>query len=214
MSLGSRSWANNGQKLGLIAGCERPAAGQATKRVALPQLQLLVGPLDDVVDRLELGDGVDTVGHVDELIHPGVVGLGYPPDGRAGVAAPFADIREARATQHLSRTRRPRKGELARIRGLCDKRRNTIAMRREATMANGLMAGKKGLIMGVLNKNSIAWCIANTYRSRDEPPMSLRSSEVVAGSTMSAKRAVAVHQISLTTIVSGRCQAERSRSNC
>ena len=27
-------------------------------------------------------------------------------------------------------------------------------------MANGLMAGKKGLIMGVLNKNSIAWGIA------------------------------------------------------
>jgi hypothetical protein len=41
--------------------------------------------------------------------------------------------------------------------------------------------------------------------------MSSRSSVVVAGSTMSAIRAVGVHHGSLTTIVSGRCQAAVSR---
>ena len=46
--------------------------------------------------------------------------------------------------------------------------------------------------------------------SRRAPPMSLRSSDVVAGSTMSAWRAVAVHHGSCTTIVSGFCQARRS----
>ena len=41
--------------------------------------------------------------------------------------------------------------------------------------------------------------------------MSLRSSVVVAGKTMSACLAVAVHQISLTTMVSGLVHASRSR---
>ena len=58
---------------------------------------------------------------------------------------------------------------------------------------------------------AIAWCIANTKRSRDEPPTSFRSSIVVAGSTMSACFAVAVHQLSCTTTVSGFCHAWRSR---
>ena len=33
-------------------------------------------------------------------------------------------------------------------------------------MAEGLMAGKRGLIMGVLNKNSIAWGIAQALASQ------------------------------------------------
>ena len=41
--------------------------------------------------------------------------------------------------------------------------------------------------------------------------MSSRSRVVVAGSTMSAIRAVGVHHGSFTTIVSGRCQAAASR---
>jgi alkylation response protein AidB-like acyl-CoA dehydrogenase len=58
---------------------------------------------------------------------------------------------------------------------------------------------------------SIALCIAMTNRSRGAPPRSLRSSEVVAGSTMSAWRAVAVHHGSWTMIVSRRRQARRNR---
>ena len=57
---------------------------------------------------------------------------------------------------------------------------------------------------------SIACCMAMMKLSRRAPPMSLRSSEVVAGSTMSAWRAVAVHHGSCTTMVSGFCQARRS----
>ena len=57
----------------------------------------------------------------------------------------------------------------------------------------------------------IAWCIANTNRSRDEPPTSFRSSVVVAGSTMSACLAVAVHQLSCTITVSGFSHALRNR---
>ena len=44
--------------------------------------------------------------------------------------------------------------------------------------------------------------MARMKLSRDEPPTSLRSSVVVAGSTMSAWRAVGVHQVSCTITVS------------
>ena len=53
--------------------------------------------------------------------------------------------------------------------------------------------------------------MARTKESREEPPTSLRSSGVVAGSTMSACRAVGVHQLSWTMTVCGFCQARRSR---
>jgi enoyl-[acyl-carrier protein] reductase I len=53
-----------------------------------------------------------------------------------------------------------RKGELARYRSLCDKRRQRDIPSGSTTMAQGLMAGKKGLIMGVANNRSIAWGIA------------------------------------------------------
>ena len=43
------------------------------------------------------------------------------------------------------------------------------------------------------------------------PPMSLRSSVVVAGSTMSAWRAIGVHHGSCTITVSGRRQARSRR---
>ncbi len=67
-------------------------------------------------------------------------------------------------------------------------------------------------------KSSRAWptgsmvrFIATMKRSSELVPMSLRSSVVVAGSTMSAWRAVAVHHGSLTIMVSGRRQARTSR---
>jgi enoyl-[acyl-carrier protein] reductase I len=53
-----------------------------------------------------------------------------------------------------------RKGELARAKPLCDKRRQRDIPYGSKTMAQGLMAGKKGLIMGVANNRSIAWGIA------------------------------------------------------
>jgi hypothetical protein len=65
--------------------------------------------------------------------------------------------------------------------------------------------------LGASPTGSIALCIAMTNQSRGEPPRSLRSSEVVAGSTMSAWRVVAVCHGSWTMIVSGRRQARRSR---
>jgi enoyl-[acyl-carrier protein] reductase I len=42
----------------------------------------------------------------------------------------------------------------------------TIKAGKESTMADGLMAGKRGLIMGVANKNSIAWGIAQALASQ------------------------------------------------
>jgi hypothetical protein len=53
--------------------------------------------------------------------------------------------------------------------------------------------------------------MARTNVSRVEPPTSLRSSVVVAGSTMSAWRAVGVHQLSCTITVCGFCQARCRR---
>jgi enoyl-[acyl-carrier protein] reductase I len=42
----------------------------------------------------------------------------------------------------------------------------TIKAGKESTMADGLMAGKRGLIMGVANKNSIAWGLAQALASQ------------------------------------------------
>ena len=44
--------------------------------------------------------------------------------------------------------------------------------------------------------------------------MSLRSSELVTGNTISAILAAAVHQISCTITVSGFCQPSTSRFSC
>ena len=57
-----------------------------------------------------------------------------------------------------------------------------------------------------------ARCIAIRAESFGEPPMSLRSSVIVAGSTTSAWRAIGVQNGSWTTIVSGRASARRSRA--
>ena len=61
---------------------------------------------------------------------------------------------------------------------------------------------------------STARRIAIRQGSFGEPPMSLRSSVTVAGSTMSAWRAIGVQKGSWTTIVSGRGQgpAQAARS--
>ena len=54
-------------------------------------------------------------------------------------------------------------------------------------------------------------CAASTRGSLGEVTKSLRSSGVVAGSTMSAWRASGVHHGSCTTTVSGRRHARSSR---
>ncbi len=58
---------------------------------------------------------------------------------------------------------------------------------------------------------AIACRIANQKRSKAEAPMSSRSTVVVIGSTMSARRAAGVHHESWTTTVSGRAQPRISR---
>jgi len=56
----------------------------------------------------------------------------------------------------------------------------------------------------------IACFIAYTTLSHHPALMSSRSNVELAGSTMSAKRAIGVQKISCTTIVSGFCQPRRS----
>ena len=76
----------------------------------------------------------------------------------------------------------------------CRSRRCRAARASALKIAKSLRASPTG---------SIACCMAMMNLSRRAPPMSLRSSDVVAGSTMSAWRAVAVHHGSCTTTVSG-----------
>ena len=60
-------------------------------------------------------------------------------------------------------------------------------------------------------KGATALCMASAKVSCTVPAMSLRSTIVVTGSTMSAWRAWAFHHGSCAMIVSGLCQARVSR---
>jgi enoyl-[acyl-carrier protein] reductase I len=58
------------------------------------------------------------------------------------------------------------KPELADAKGLCHNPLQTRRTEKEPEMADGLMAGKRGLIMGVANNRSIAWGIARAVRAQ------------------------------------------------